>query len=186
MSSEKPLQPRINVDFLLAEPSNLPQLAEINTLAYKDEQINRFAFRDWPNEANLRDFYHALIEQRQADPATRIFKAVDSSTREIVGFLCWTLEGGKDGKSNAESNDDSFAMVKSTMKKMGNYLDKEFMHATGPEYQKLKDIMQDSKHYCQFPPSTLYPDITSYQNIQISPPLPYRQNTKPKASVNAY
>src|ERR1700712_3357949 len=90
MASEK-----MEVSLSHAKTIDLPALAEINRLAYMQETISMIAFKNWPAETNMFNFFQSRIQHRMENPNTQIFKAT-TQTGEIVGFICWTLEHEKE------------------------------------------------------------------------------------------
>ncbi|KAF4626415.1 hypothetical protein G7Y89_g11744 [Cudoniella acicularis] len=144
--STQPLNTQIEVDFVLADVSDLPSLAEIQLQAYNDESINRFAFTNWPDPANMLTFYKYMLKQRFASSSTRVFKAVESSTGEILGFMCWTLERGDDEEEKTKGNEEADPL-KTMMQELPPCLKMDFLKATAPEFEKLKNIMKGPRHY---------------------------------------
>jgi hypothetical protein len=84
----------IEVTLSHADTTDLPALAEINRLAYMQETIAMIAFKDWPAETNMFNFFKARIKARMETPNTLVLKAL-TGTGEIAGFVCWTLEPEK-------------------------------------------------------------------------------------------
>jgi hypothetical protein len=71
---------------------DLPTLAEINRAAYSDELASRFAHKNWRDATSMLHFYSTRLSIRLRSPTTQIFKAVDASSQQTLGFICWTLE----------------------------------------------------------------------------------------------
>lgn len=73
------------ITIIRARMDNLPALAEINRLAYCRETTAMFAFKDWPDDANMLEFLKARLAERFENSGTQVFKAVDTATSTIWG-----------------------------------------------------------------------------------------------------
>lgn len=127
---------------------DLPVLAELNRLTYLRETITQFAFTNWPDEDNMRNFFMARLGFRMKDADTEMFKAVDSATGEVVGFIGWTLEHGtEDRPSLGEPVLDPSAMAISDMP---TFLNMKFVMETGAVMEALNRQMKKRRSYCEF------------------------------------
>jgi len=136
-----------------ANLDDLPALAEINRLSYMGETISMFAFKDWPDEKNMREFFMARLRIRFDTTGTQVFKATDARTSKIVGFVCWTLEQGETAdakldKPLAASKTPTASLVQ--VEQMPPFLHRDFVIKTGAEVEELREFMKGEKHYCKF------------------------------------
>ncbi|KAG9237898.1 acyl-CoA N-acyltransferase [Amylocarpus encephaloides] len=130
------------------DPQDIPVLGELNRLAYTPELASRFAFRNWPDVDNARQFYRARVTERMAHPASKVFKAVDIATGEILGFVALTLEEAEDGHEGF--GDVVKAMENPTMKAvqmLPEFLNQEFILTSGAMIKGLQDRMKGGRHY---------------------------------------
>lgn len=128
---------------------DLPALAEINRAAYYQETIAQFAFKNWPDKANMFDFFKARLAERFSHANSQIFKAIDTATGFISGFICLTLEGaGKEpvGVAAQEPAPDLTPTAK-MMQQIPPYFNQEFVVKTGAEVEQLKSLMNGEEHY---------------------------------------
>lgn len=149
MASEK-----IEVTLSLAEATDLPALAEMNRLAYMQETISMIAFKNWPDETNMFNFFQSRIQQRMESPNTQIFKAT-TVTGEVVGFICWTLEPEKVfGKAELEAPaldpNGPTGKAMAQMESIGSIFNMEFIKSSAPEMQSMSKSIKGMKHYCGF------------------------------------
>lgn len=132
-----------------ARPDDLPALAEINRLAYCRETTAIFAFKDWPDEANMLEFFKARLAGRFENSGTQVFKAVDTATSTILGFVCLTLE--KDKEAGIESQEPALTITPTAkiMQQLPPYLNHEFVLESGAEVEEMKGLMGGGEHYCK-------------------------------------
>jgi hypothetical protein len=134
-----------------ASVDDLQALAEINRLSYMRETTAVFAFKDWPDEKNMFNFFTARIKDRFDNADTQIFKAIDPRTEKILGFVCWTFQKGEEADAQFEEP----IMVDKTptaklVEQMPPFLNLDFVISTGTEIEELKGIMRGEKHYCRY------------------------------------
>ncbi|KUI64391.1 hypothetical protein VM1G_12078 [Cytospora mali] len=113
------------------------------------ETIAQFAFKDWPDKDNMSDFFKARLTERFAHLNTQVFKATDTTTRCILGFICLTLEGAKEvqvGVGSQEPAPDLTPTAK-MMQQIPPYFNQEFVVKTGAEVEQMKSLMEGEEHY---------------------------------------
>lgn len=133
-----------------ASLDDLPALAEINRLAYCRETIAQFAFKDWPDDKNMFEFFKARLAERFDHPATQVFKAVDTATSTISGFICLTLEKGKEVGVGAQKPATDMTPTAKIMQQLPPYMNHKFVLESGAEIEKMKSLMGGEKeHYCK-------------------------------------
>ena len=137
----------MDITLIRADATDLPVLAEINRLAYLPETIAQFAFTNWPDEANMLDFFTARVKDRLHDPDTQVFKAVEAATGRIAGFMCWTLEPENEGKPG--SGVPVPTPTSNAAQQMPAGLNMEFIMTTGAEIETLRNHMKGTTHYCE-------------------------------------
>jgi len=140
----------IEVTLSDADPTDLPVLAEINRLAYMAETISMIAFKKWPAETNMFNFFQSRIEARMKTPNTQVFKAT-TATGEIAGFICWTLELEKEiEKTGAEApGPDPNGPTGKAMLQMQEIFNMEFVMSSAPDIKNMGNFMKGKKHYCE-------------------------------------
>ncbi|KAG6364632.1 hypothetical protein INS49_006235 [Diaporthe citri] len=119
------------VTITTAHPDDLPALAEINRLAYCRETTAQFAFKDWPDDASMLEFFKARLAERFENSGTQVFKAVDPATSTILGFVCLTLE--QDKEAGIESQEPALKITPTAkiMQQLPPYLNHEFVLRAG-------------------------------------------------------
>jgi hypothetical protein len=133
-----------------ADATDLPILAEMNRLVYMREAISMIAFKNWPAETNMFNFFQSRIKQLMETPNAYIFKAT-SETGEIVGFISCTLvheKGGVEAGAKAPSPDSNGPTAKA-MGQMEDIFNMEFMKGWAPVMESMKDLINGMKHYCE-------------------------------------
>ncbi|KAE9377068.1 acyl-CoA N-acyltransferase [Stipitochalara longipes BDJ] len=143
MASEK-----IDVTLSHADITDLPVLTEINRLAYMQETISMIAFKNWPAETNMFNFFQSRIKARMETPNTQVFKAV-TETGEIAGFVCWTLEPEKviDEAAVELPGMDFDGPTGKAMQQMKEIFNMEFIMASAPEMENMSNLIKGKKHY---------------------------------------
>ena len=143
----------MDVALVQASVDDLPALAEINRLAYTPETIAMFAFKNWPDEINMRNFFMARLKDRISGHDTEVFKAVNPVTNEIFGFVCWTLEDKDEVKSGFAEPVPNSTVIAALQ--MPDFLNVDFLVTTGKEVNEMKKLMSGSKHYCKYSPKAM-------------------------------
>ncbi|KAJ4416988.1 hypothetical protein N0V82_006437 [Gnomoniopsis sp. IMI 355080] len=134
-----------------ARLDDLPALAEINRAAYYRETIAQFAFKDWPDKENMFEFFKARLAERFSHTNSQVFKATDTTTGAVSGFICLTLEGaGKEqvGVAAQEPSPGATPTAK-VMQQLPSYFNREFVVKTGAEVEQMKSLMDGEEHYCK-------------------------------------
>lgn len=132
-----------------ARPGDLLALVEINRLAYCRETTAQFAFKDWPDETNMTEFFKARLAERFEHSGTQVFKAVDTATNTILGFVCLTLEKGNEAGNGSQRPATEMTPTAKVMQQLPPYMDHEFVLKTGTEIEAMKSRMGDGEHYCE-------------------------------------
>ena len=110
-----------------ATPDDLPSLTEINLLAFMRECTAQIAFPGWPEQGIMQKFIMAGLQDDLLNPHTQVFKAVEASTDEILGFLCLKLEQSHEDESyKVESEPNASAK---TLEEMAPSLNMPFVMA---------------------------------------------------------
>jgi GNAT superfamily N-acetyltransferase len=146
MASEK-----IDVTLSPADVTDLPALAEINRDAYSRETVAMIAFKNWPDETNMFNFFKFRIKERMETPNTLVLKAT-VGTAEIAGFVCFTRENGKgDGKPGLEApvpNPTEKALQE--FRQIPDFFNMEFILGTQNEVGHMSRLINGMKHYCEW------------------------------------
>lgn len=82
-----------NHTIVLSTASDVPVLAQYLTASKLQLAINRFIFKDWPNEPKQLEHYTSQIESAHDDPQTSSYKIVDDRSGYIVAHLVVTKQG---------------------------------------------------------------------------------------------
>lgn len=128
---------------------DLPALAEINRLSYCRETVAQFAFKDWPDDKNMFEFFEARVSERFEHPATQVFKAVEKATDKILGFVCLTLEKGNEVGVGAQKPTTDISPTAKIIQQLPPYMDREFVLKSGAEIEEMKSLMKGGEHYCK-------------------------------------
>lgn len=72
------------------ESSDLPFLARLVHAAKLSLSINRLLYQPWPNEDVQKKQYTGAVEGGFADSSMECFKATDSVSNDIVGYIVFT------------------------------------------------------------------------------------------------
>ncbi|KAI0204615.1 acyl-CoA N-acyltransferase [Astrocystis sublimbata] len=112
-------------------------LAGINRRAYKPEVISSFAETNWPDDTNMIEFFKARIVPRLEDTASKVFVAKDPSTRNILGFICCTLE-------DVQKEPSSTMQI---MPSLPPFMNAKFVSSSAADVERLKGLMRGEKHY---------------------------------------
>lgn len=139
-----------------ASSDDLPALAEINRLAYCRETIAQFAFKDWPDDKNMFQFFKARLAERFEHPDTQVFKAVDTATDTISGFVCLTHEKGKQAGNGSQEPSADITPTAKIMQQLPSYMNQEFVLKSGAEIEEMRGLMGGGEHYCKCPPYWLF------------------------------
>lgn len=132
-----------------ARCDDLPALVEINRLAYCRETTAQFAFKDWPDETNMSEFFNARLAEHFEHSGTQVFKAVDTAINTILGFVCLTLEKGNEAGNRYQKPATEVTPTAKIMQQLPPYMDHEFVLKTGAEIEAMKSRMGDGEHYCE-------------------------------------
>ena len=135
---------KMEITITRATISDLPVLADINRLAYLPETTAQFAFTNWPDEADMLEFFTGRVHERLNDADTQVFKAVEIATGKILGFVCWTLERGNEGLQL-----QGFGEAAASHQSPPPFLNMKFIMASGADIESLKSLMKGSRHYCE-------------------------------------
>jgi len=158
----------IEVTLSHADTTDLPALAEINRLAYMQETISMIAFKDWPAETNMFNFFQARIKARMETPNTLVFKAL-TGTGEIAGFVCWTLEPEKVvDEATAKLGMGANGPTGKALLQMQEIFNLEFIMAAAPEMENMGNLVKGQKHYCECSRSVLSTLLTSLETCRLS------------------
>lgn len=139
----------MSVTIARTRSDDLPALVEINRLAYCRETTAQFAFKDWPDETNMSEFFKARLAERFEHPSTQVFKAVDTATNTILGFVCLTLEEGNEARNGSQKPAMEMTPTAKVMQQLPPYMDHEFVLKTGAEIEEMKSHMGGGEHYCE-------------------------------------
>lgn len=139
---------------------DLPALAEINRLAYCRETVAQFAFKNWPDDKNMYEFFKARVSERLEQPATQVFKAFDTGTSTILGFVCLTLERGNEAGVGAQKPATDITPTAKIIQQLPSYMDHEFVLKSGAEIEEMKRLMVGGEHYCKCQPCRLFDEFS--------------------------
>ncbi len=70
---------------------NVPELGHIFAEAFLDDLLRLFTFKHGPDLALSITNNQARFQVAYNNPSNRFLKIIDESTREIVGFIQWTM-----------------------------------------------------------------------------------------------
>ncbi|KAH8886221.1 acyl-CoA N-acyltransferase [Thozetella sp. PMI_491] len=124
-----------------ADRADLSALAKVNQAAFMPETLSQIAFKKWPNEEHMTEFFQLRISQRFNHPPSKIFKAANPISGEIYGFTCWTLEDG-DNLEEGRSEQTIEAM-----RKVAEFMNLEYITALEEELKDSKCVVLGKKHY---------------------------------------
>lgn len=127
-------------------PEDLPALAEINRLAYCRETVAQFAFKEWPDDKNLFEFFKARLSERFEHAATQMFKAVDTGANTISGFVCLSLEKGNEAGVGAQKPATDLTPTAKIIQQLPPYMNHEFVLKSGAEIEEMKGLMRGGEH----------------------------------------
>lgn len=133
-----------------ARRDDLPALAEINRLAYCRETTAQFAFKDWPDDKNMLEFFKARLAERFENSGTQVFKAIDTATNTILGFVCLTLERDKEAGIGSQEPAVDITPTAKIMQQLPSYLNHEFVLKSGADVEEMKKLMGGGEHYCKY------------------------------------
>lgn len=139
----------MDIRIIRASPDDLPALAEINRLAYCRETTAQFAFKNWPDDANMLEFFEARLAERLQNSGTQVFKAVDTATSNILGFVCLTLEKDKEAGVGSQEPALEITPTAKIMQQLPSYLNHDFVLKSGAEVEEMKSLMEGGEHYCK-------------------------------------
>ena len=88
-----------------ASPPDLPQIVEIQRLAYLHEVTAPFFFSDFPNPTTMTNYFSSRTYERLTDRDTTTLKVTDTSTNEIMGFVAWIHKYSDGWESEPEPPD---------------------------------------------------------------------------------
>jgi len=138
---------QIKIRIEQATKADLYMLAEINRSSYAGEIVTRMAYPAWPDETNMRNMFSARIEDRLSQDESRFYKAVDVDSGELVGCICWTLEG--DEKAVAASTANRASPTAKAMQLSTAGMNMKFVMAMGQDAEALSSHRKGTKHYCK-------------------------------------
>lgn len=146
----------ILVNISNASLDDLPVLADINRSAYFRETIAQLAFRDWPEcRDDMLSFFKARLAERFAHSNTQIFKATDSISGIILGFICLSTEGPDESEMRDDMPHGPEANLNPTasiMQQIPSYFNQDFVIKTGAVVEGMKRALMDGqKHHCKRP-----------------------------------
>ncbi|KAI9158369.1 hypothetical protein HJFPF1_06363 [Paramyrothecium foliicola] len=125
------------------EQSDLPALADINRLAYSNEIISRFAWKNWPNDPSIIGFYNARVADRFGSAGTTMYKAVDSANGKIHGFVACTLEHPTAQEASPDGNPSS-----KFIGQLPPCMNLDFVKSAGGDIERMKnDKLKDDKSH---------------------------------------
>ena len=130
-----------------ATPDDLSSLTEINLLAFMRECTAQIAFPGWPEKGIMQKFIMSGLQDDLLNPHTQVFKAVQVSTHEILGFVCLELERSHENESKSEAPEPD-ASAK-TIEEMAPSLNMPFVMAMEEASKSLKSHKAGTKHYCE-------------------------------------
>ncbi|KAI0197865.1 acyl-CoA N-acyltransferase [Astrocystis sublimbata] len=122
-----------------ATPDDLPALAEINRSAYSLELPSRFAYKRWSDEEFMVKFFKGRLAERFRYAGTQVFKALDSESGNIAGFVCWTHETGNGKLVPTPTN--------TIMEKTPMTFEVDFMTQICSDVEQLREPMKREEHY---------------------------------------
>ena len=131
-----------------ATPADISVLADLNRLAYLRETIAMFVFTNWPAPEGMKKFFTARMTDRFNHPETLIFKAVNPSTGDILGFICWTLERKGEEEGGFPEPGTAPRAVGAQAASVG--LNMDFLVYLTQPIDQMKTHMKGSDHYCKY------------------------------------
>lgn len=126
---------------------DLPVLAEIITYSHMKELVMPFFFKDWPQITTIKPYYTARLQDKFLDPNSKLYKASDTATNEILGFVSMTLEEGKEEVEKNITNPAGFELPAD--------FDMKFAEVIIGALKELDSQMDGKRHY------GLLPDLIS-------------------------
>jgi hypothetical protein len=98
-----------NHSILPVSASDLPTLAQFLRSSKLQLAINRFLFKDWPNEAAQIANYTSTVESgfKDPDPSTDRLKVVNDKSGEIVAHLVLTRKRPSSTKASTDQEDEN-------------------------------------------------------------------------------
>ncbi|KAI9698314.1 MAG: hypothetical protein M1820_007476 [Bogoriella megaspora] len=136
----------LEVRLVPAVKADIPELTELNRLAYMYETIAQFAFLKWPEKEDMFNFFKARTAERFNHCKTQVFKAVQAINGKTIGFPCWTLEEPQD---KPESGKPVPTPTASVIQQVPAGLNLHFVMTRSADVETLKNHMQGHKHCCQ-------------------------------------
>lgn len=91
----------LNHSILPATEADLPVIAGFLLASKLQLAVNRFLFKDWPNEPAQRDLYTSAVEGGFKDPQSTTLKVVDDRSGETVAHLILKRRTGGEAKEPA-------------------------------------------------------------------------------------
>nr|XP_036576438.1 acetyltransferase [Colletotrichum truncatum]KAF6783176.1 acetyltransferase [Colletotrichum truncatum] len=83
---------------------DFPTLVDFIYSSKVDLAINRFLYRDWPNESAQKLVCRQAVESSFNDPAAHCLKAVDPQSGDVIGYLVLTRRKPAEGSSPKEES----------------------------------------------------------------------------------
>ena len=80
-----------NIRLAPATSSDIPTLGRLFASAFAPDNLRRFIFSHGYDHNVSIQYSRARYRSAYEDPSKRFLKAVDDTTREIVGFIMWSV-----------------------------------------------------------------------------------------------
>ena len=138
---------KMEVSITDALRGDIPVFAEISRVTHISETISHFIFSDWHDKDVMLRHFTTILTQRFENPDTRVLKATDLRTNQILGFICWTLEHEDQLRPN-----QGHPVAAPTREKhqQSAGINTKFTEAMGRTVEALKKKhMTGTKHYCK-------------------------------------
>lgn len=97
----------------------------------------------------MLEFFKARLAERFENSGTQVFKAVDTTTSTILGFVCLTLEKYKEAGIGSQEPAMDITPTAMIMQQLPSYLSHEFVLKSGAEVEGMKSLMGSGEHYCK-------------------------------------
>lgn len=97
---------------------------------------------DWPSPVSLLLIFEDRIRSNFQDPASKVFKIVDDSSHEILGFCSLTLFSGEENQIPSQAPDASASLPETS-----STINVDFTGTLYKDFAKLGDITKGKRHY---------------------------------------
>lgn len=136
-----------NHSILPVSASDLPTLAQFLRSSKLQLAINRFLFKDWPNEAAQIANYTSAVESgfKDPDPSTDRLKVVDDKSGEIVAHLVLTRKRPSSTEASTDQEDEK--------QNVPNGVDPEVFTTVTKAVTKVDQEMEGIDHLSENPTS---------------------------------